>query len=337
MEIAMVGLGRMGANMSKRLMLAGHTVKGYARTATTVKKLVEDRSIAEGATSIADLVAKLSPPRIIWLMVPAASVDATLAELLPHLSLDDVIVDGTNSHYHDDIRRSAELKPKGIHYIDCGTSGGVWGLERGYCLMIGGEALTVQRLDPIFAALAPGKGLIDRTPGREDSTVEQGYLHCGSHGSGKFVKMTHNSIEYGIMASYAEGLNILYHANIGKQQREIDAETTPLENPEHYQYDFNLADITELWRRGSVISSWLLDLTASALLKSPSLDEFGGQVADSGEGRWSAIAAIEESVPIPVLSAALFARFTSRGEAEFANKILSAMRYEFGGHFEKPS
>lgn len=337
MELGMIGLGRMGANMARRLLNAGHTVKGYVRTAETVKRLVSEGSITEGALSIQELVEKLEKPRAIWLMVPVASVDATLDTLLPLLSPDDVVIDGGNSYYQDDIRRAAELKPHGIHYLDVGTSGGVWGLERGYCQMIGGEAEIVQRLDSIFATLAPGVGAVSRTAGREKlgGTAEQGYLHCGPNGAGHFVKMVHNGIEYGIMAAYAEGLNILRHANIGKHLQDIDAETTPLRNPEHYMYDLNLTDISELWRRGSVIGSWLLDLTASALIKSPDLGDFKGRVSDSGEGRWTIAAAIDEAVPVPVLSSALFERFSSRGEADFADKLLSAMRFEFGGHLEK--
>jgi 6-phosphogluconate dehydrogenase len=337
MELGLVGLGRMGANMAKRLLRAGHTCIGYARRPTTVQAALDEGAITAGVSSLQELVNKLSAPRAIWLMVPAASVDATLEALVPLLSPDDVVIDGGNSYYHDDIRRAAELKPKGIHYLDVGTSGGVWGLERGYCQMIGGEPEIVARLDPIFATLAPGVETAPRTPGREQigGTAEKGYLHCGPSGAGHFVKMVHNGIEYGIMAAYAEGLNILHHANIGKNQHDIDAETSPLRNPELYQYDFNLSDVTELWRRGSVIGSWLLDLTASAMLKSPTLDNFMGRVSDSGEGRWTISAAIDESVPVPVLSAALFERFSSRGEADFANKILSAMRFEFGGHLEK--
>jgi 6-phosphogluconate dehydrogenase len=337
MELGLIGLGRMGANMAHRLLRAGHTVVGYARHASTVQSHLQEGSISAGASSLADIVNQLAKPRAIWLMVPAASVDANLAELVPLLAPGDVVIDGGNSYYHDDIRRAAELAKHGIHYVDVGTSGGVWGLERGYCLMIGGEDDVVQRLDPIFDALAPGINAASRTPGREEigGTAEKGYLHCGPNGAGHFVKMVHNGIEYGIMAAYAEGLNILHHANIGKQQQAIDAETAPLQNPEYYQYDFNLPDVAEVWRRGSVIASWLLDLTASALLKSPQLAEFGGRVSDSGEGRWTISAAIDESVPVHVLSSALFERFSSRGEADFADKLLSAMRFEFGGHLEK--
>ena len=337
MELGLVGLGRMGANMGKRLLRAGHTCVGYARHASTVQSRLKEGAISSGASSLEDLVKQLSQPRAIWLMVPAASVDATLQEIVPLLSPDDIVIDGGNSYYHDDIRRAAELKPRGIHYLDVGTSGGVWGLERGYCLMIGGEDGPVEHLDPIFSTLAPGAGSTSRTPGREKvgGTAESGYYHCGPHGAGHFVKMVHNGIEYGIMAAYAEGLNILRHANIGKQQQTIDAETAPLTNPAYYQYDLNLADIAELWRRGSVIGSWLLDLTASALLKNPDLSHFKGHVADSGEGRWTIAAAIDEGVPAFVLTAALFERFSSRGQDDFANKVLSAMRYEFGGHEEK--
>ncbi len=337
MELGLIGLGRMGANMAHRLLRAGHTVVGYARHASTVQSHLQEGSISAGASSLADIVNQLAKPRAIWLMVPAASVDATLAELVPLLAPGDVVIDGGNSYYHDDIRRAAELAKHSIHYVDVGTSGGVWGLERGYCLMIGGEDDVVQRLDPIFDTLAPGINEASRTPGREEigGTAEKGYLHCGPNGAGHFVKMVHNGIEYGIMAAYAEGLNILHHANIGKQQQAIDAETAPLQNPEYYQYDFNLPDVAEVWRRGSVIASWLLDLTASALLKSPQLAEFGGRVSDSGEGRWTITAAIDEAVPVHVLSSALFERFSSRGEADFADKLLSAMRFEFGGHLEK--
>ncbi len=337
MELGMVGLGRMGGNMVRRLMQAGHTCVGFARRPEARKEFVQYGMVE--ATSLKDVVGKLSAPRVIWLMVPAATVDQTLEQLLPMLDKDDIVIDGGNSYYHDDIRRAAELKPKGIHYVDVGTSGGVWGLERGYCLMIGGEDATVKRLDPIFATLAPGIDAAPRTPGREDGmgTAERGYLHCGPSGAGHFVKMVHNGIEYGLMAAYAEGLNILHHANVGKQGRTVDAETTPLRQPEHYQYDINIGEVTELWRRGSVVASWLLDLTAGALLDSPQLDKFGGRVSDSGEGRWTITAAIDESVPAPVLSAALYARFSSRGESDYANKIQSAMRYAFGGHLEKES
>src|SRR5436309_12836055 len=337
MELGLIGLGRMGANMAKRLLRAGHTCVGYARHASTVETHLKDGSITSGATSVADLVNQLSRPRVVWLMVPAASVDATLDDLLPHLSPDDIIVDGGNSYFHDDIRRAEMLKPRGIHYLDVGTSGGVWGLERGYCLMIGGEDGPVKHLDPIFSTLAPGVGAVERTAGREQlgGTAEQGYLHCGPHGAGHFVKMVHNGIEYGIMAAYAEGLGILRDANIGRRQHEIDAETTPLRDPEHYQFDLNLADVAEVWRRGSVIASWLLDLTAGALAKDPALAKFTGRVSDSGEGRWTIKAAIDEGVPVPVLTTALYERFASRGEADFQDKLLSAMRFGFGGHLEK--
>jgi 6-phosphogluconate dehydrogenase len=339
MELGLIGLGRMGAYMARRLLLAGQTVVGYARHESTVQTHLKAGAITAGATSLADLVKRLSTPRNIWMMVPAASVDATLESLIPLLAPGDVVIDGGNSHYHDDIRRAAMLTTHGIHYLDVGTSGGVWGLERGYCLMIGGEEAVVKGLDPIFAALAPGIDAAPRTAGREKvgGTAEKGYLHCGPNGAGHFVKMVHNGIEYGMMQAYAEGLNILRHANIGKHQQEIDAETTPLSNPEYYQYDLNLADVTEVWRRGSVIASWLLDLTADAFLKSPDLADFSGRVSDSGEGRWTLSAAIDEAVPTPVLSAALFERFSSRGESDFANKLLSAMRFEFGGHLEKPA
>jgi 6-phosphogluconate dehydrogenase len=325
----------MGANMVRRLMKAGHECVVYDVSAAAIQGLAKEG--AGGATSQDDFVARLKKPRAVWMMVPAAVVDQTLAGLTGKLEPGDIVIDGGNSYYHDDIRRAAELKPKGLHYVDVGTSGGVWGLERGFCLMIGGETSVVRHLDPIFAALAPGMGTIDRTPGREKvgGTAEHGYLHCGPSGAGHFVKMVHNGIEYGIMAAYAEGLNILHHANVGKGSRAVDAETTPLRNPEHYQYDLNLPDVAEVWRRGSVIASWLLDLTAIALLDSPDLGKFAGRVSDSGEGRWTVMAAIDESVPAPVLSAALYERFGSRGEADFANKLLSAMRYEFGGHLEK--
>jgi 6-phosphogluconate dehydrogenase len=335
MELGMVGLGRMGGNMVRRLIKDGHSCVGFARNPKTRQEFVKDGMI-EG-TSLEDLVSKLATPRAVWLMVPAATVDQTVEQLMPLLDKDDIVIDGGNSYYHDDIRRAAELKPKGIHYVDCGTSGGVWGLERGYCLMIGGEDEAVKRLDPIFKSLAPGADAAPPTPGRKKGTgtAEEGYLHCGPNGAGHFVKMVHNGIEYGLMAAYAEGLNILHHANVGKTQRTVDAETTPLPHPEYYQYDINIGEVTELWRRGSVVASWLLDLTAGALLESPQLEKFSGRVSDSGEGRWTISAAIDESVPAPVLSTALFARFTSRGEADYANKVQSAMRYAFGGHLEK--
>jgi 6-phosphogluconate dehydrogenase len=333
----MIGLGRMGANMVKRLIRSGHECVVHDRNADAVALLVKEG--AAGSSGLEDFVNKLQKPRAIWLMVPAGVVDHTLADLVPHLSADDIVIDGGNSYYIDDIRRAKDLKEKGLHYVDVGTSGGVYGLERGYCMMIGGETAVVQHLDPIFKALAPGRGEIGRTPGREkeesQSTAEEGYLHCGPTGAGHFVKMVHNGIEYGLMAAYGEGLNILKHANVGKKQRTTDAETSPLRHPEHFQYDFDLKEITELWRRGSVISSWLLDLTAIALLKQPELANFSGVVSDSGEGRWTITAAIEEGAPAPVLSAALFQRFTSQGEGDFAGKVLSAMRFEFGGHVEK--
>ena len=337
MQLAMIGLGRMGGNMVRRLMRAGHEVIVYSATAKTREAFAKETG-AFAASSIEELVAELKPPRVIWLMVPAAVVDKTLSDLASRVQKEDIIVDGGNSYYIDDIRRAKELFSKGIHYVDCGTSGGVWGLERGYCLMIGGEAAVVKHLDPLFSVLAPGKGDILRTPGREKagSTAEQGYLHCGPNGAGHFVKMVHNGIEYGIMAAYAEGFNILRHANVGKNQQTVDAETTPLRNPEEYQYTFNMADISELWRRGSVISSWLLDLTATALLQDPALAGFAGRVSDSGEGSWTIKAAIDEAVPAPVLTTALYSRFSSRGEADFADRLLSAMRYRFGGHLEKP-
>ncbi|MDX2170598.1 MAG: decarboxylating 6-phosphogluconate dehydrogenase [Deltaproteobacteria bacterium] len=336
MQLGMIGLGRMGANMVRRLMKAGHQCVVFDMSPDAVKGLAAEGAV--GAASLDDFVAKLSAPRAAWIMVPAAVVDQTLADLSARLQRGDIIIDGGNSYYIDDIRRAGELKAKGLHYVDCGTSGGVWGLERGYCQMIGGEPDVVKHLDPIFAALAPGMGNVDRTPGREkitNSTAENGYLHCGPNGAGHFVKMVHNGIEYGLMAAYAEGLNILHKANVGKGTQTVDAETTPLRNPEHYQYDFNLADIAEVWRRGSVVASWLLDLTAQALAGDPKLDNFAGRVSDSGEGRWTVLASIEEGVPAHVLSAALFDRFESRGEADFANKLLSAMRFEFGGHLEK--
>src|SRR5437870_4170112 len=335
MQMGMIGLGRMGANMARRLLAGGHRCVVFDRSPKAVEELT--RAKAVGASTIVDLVKKLETPRAVWLMVPAAAVDATISDLVPHLASGDILIDGGNSYYIDDIRRAQELGEKGIHDVDVGTSGGGWGLERGYCLMIGGETAVVEHLDPIFARLAPGAGDIPRTPGRESAggTAEQGYLHCGPNGAGHFVKMVHNGIEYGLMAAYAEGLNILRNANVGKREHAADAETTPLRTPDHYQYDFNLADITELWRRGSVVASWLLDLTASALSKDPELANFTGKVSDSGEGRWTIQAAIEEGSPAPVLSAALYQRFTSRGEDEFAGKILSAMRFEFGGHVEK--
>ena len=335
MELGMIGLGRMGANMTRRLMRAGHSCVVYDVWAASVQALAGEG--ATGAASLADFVARLHAPRAIWLMVPAGVVDATLADLVPLLAPGDTVIDGGNSYYHDDLRRAAELRARDLHYVDVGTSGGIWGLERGYCLMIGGEAPVVEHLDPIFAALAPGVGAAPRTAGLEalGSTAEQGYLHCGPNGAGHFVKMVHNGIEYGIMAAYAEGFNILQHANVGKQGRANDAETTPLRHPQYYQYDINVADVAELWRRGSVIDSWLLDLTALALRKSPDLANFSGHVSDSGEGRWTVTAAIDEAVPAPVLSAALFARFSSRGEDDFAEKLLSALRFEFGGHVEK--
>jgi 6-phosphogluconate dehydrogenase len=333
----MIGLGRMGANMVQRLLAGGHQCVVFNRSLKAVEELA--RAKAVGASSVVDLVKKLETPRAVWLMVPAAAVDATIDELLPRLTPGDVVIDGGNSYYVDDIRRAQQLANKRIHYVDVGTSGGVWGRERGYCLMIGGEDAVVKRLDPIFATLAPGAGDIARTPGREAAggTAERGYLHCGSNGGGHFVKMVHNGIEYGIMAAYAEGLGVLRSANVGKRGHEVDAETTPLREPKHYQYDFNLSDITEVWRRGSVVASWLLDLSATALIKDPGLKGFQGRVSDSGEGRWTIKAAIDEAVPVPVLSAALYERFSSRGEADFADKMLSAMRYEFGGHLEKPS
>jgi 6-phosphogluconate dehydrogenase len=336
MQLGLIGLGRMGANMSRRLLQAGHEVVGYARTAETVEALVADGAISVGASSLEDLVARLPAPRTVWLMVPAASVDATLDQLAPLLSAGDTVVDGGNSYYRDDIRRSKELAPRSIDYLDCGTSGGVWGLERGYCLMIGGPDEAVERLDPVFRALAPGVEAAPRTEGRtgEPTRAEQGYLHCGPSGAGHFVKMVHNGIEYGLMAAYAEGLNILRHADAGLEQRVVDAETSPLRDPELYRYQLDLPAVTEVWRRGSVIASWLLDLTAQAFDQSPDLADFEGRVSDSGEGRWTSIAAIDVSAPAPVLTAALYARFSSRGEADFADKVLSAMRFGFGGHLE---
>jgi 6-phosphogluconate dehydrogenase len=336
MQLGMIGLGRMGANMVRRLIRNGHSGVVFDRSPAAVNELVKDK--AEGSASLVEFVKKLAKPRAIWLMVPAAVVDKTIADLQPHLEAGDILIDGGNSYYIDDIRRSKELAPRKVHYVDVGTSGGVWGLERGYCMMIGGENEVIKHLDPIFSSLAPGMGDIPRTPGREqiDGTSEQGYLHCGPNGAGHFVKMVHNGIEYGVMAAYAEGLGILRGANVGQQGGgAVDAETTPLRDPEQYQYDLNLRDIAEVWRRGSVIASWLLDLTAIALLQDPSLAKFAGRVSDSGEGRWTIKAAIDEAVPAPVLTSALYERFSSRGEADFANKILSAMRYQFGGHLEK--
>ncbi|MDH4281231.1 MAG: decarboxylating 6-phosphogluconate dehydrogenase [Myxococcales bacterium] len=336
MQLGMIGLGRMGANMVRRLLKGGHECVAYDVSAEAVAELVGEKAV--GAASLGELTKKLTKPRAIWLMVPAGAVDETIADLVPHLERGDIVIDGGNSYYIDDIRRAKELGPKGIHYVDVGTSGGVWGLERGYCIMIGGETDPVRHLDPIFATLAPGRGDIPRTPGREKAsgTSEQGYLHCGPSGAGHFVKMVHNGIEYGVMAAYAEGMAILKAANIGKKTGAVDAETTPLRDPEHYQYDLDLPDIAELWRRGSVIASWLLDLSASALLRDPALSSFAGRVSDSGEGRWAIKAAIDEAVPAHVLSSALYERFSSRGEADFADKLLSAMRHEFGGHVEKP-
>jgi len=333
----MIGLGRMGANMVRRLLKGGHECVVFDMSAKAVAELVKEKAV--GTASLAEFVKTLTKPRAVWLMVPAAVVDKTIAELLPHLEAGDIVIDGGNSYYVDDIRRAKELAPKRIHYVDVGTSGGVWGLERGYCMMVGGEADVVKHLDPIFATLSPGRGDIPRTPGREKArgTSEQGWLHCGPNGAGHFVKMVHNGIEYGVMAAYAEGIAVLKAANIGKRSGVVDAETTPLRDPEHYQYDLNLPDIAEVWRRGSVIASWLLDLQAAALIQDPALSKFGGRVSDSGEGRWTLKAAIDEGVPAHVLSSALYERFSSRGEADFADKLLSAMRYEFGGHLEKPA
>jgi len=335
MQIGMIGLGRMGANMVRRLMRGGHQCVVHDVSAKAVEALAGEG--ATGSSSLDDFLQRLKKPRAIWLMVPAGVVDSTLADLVPRLEAGDIVVDGGNSYYRDDIDRAKRLRQKNIHYVDCGTSGGVWGLERGYCLMIGGEPDIVRHLDPIFATLAPGAGSLEKTPGREKraGTAEQGYLHCGPNGAGHFVKMVHNGIEYGLMAAYAEGLNILRHANVGKRQEAADAETTPLRAPEYYQYDLDLADVAEVWRRGSVIASWLLDLTATALARDPQLDRFGGRVSDSGEGRWTLEAATDEAVPAHVLAAALFERFSSRGEADFQDRILSAMRFEFGGHLEK--
>jgi len=335
MQLGMIGLGRMGANMARRLIRGGQQCVVFNRSPEPVRELVKEKAI--GATSLADLVRKLDKPRAVWLMVPAAVVDQFIADLSPLLEAGDVLIDGGNSYYVDDIRRAKELQPNAIHYVDVGTSGGIWGLERGYCMMIGGESDVVQHLDPVFATLAPGVGNIPRTPGREKlvDTAEQGYLHCGPNGAGHFVKMVHNGIEYGIMAAYAEGLGVLKSANIGREQGQADAETTPLRDSEHYQYNLNLADVAEVWRRGSVIASWLLDLTASALIADPQLTKFAGRVSDSGEGRWTIKAAIDEGVPVPVLTTALYQRFASRGEADYQDKLLSAMRFGFGGHLEK--
>jgi 6-phosphogluconate dehydrogenase len=335
MQVGMIGLGRMGANMVRRLMRGGHECVAHDVTESAVRVIAAEG--ATGASTLDDFVSKLRKPRTIWLMVPAAVVDSTLDTLLPRLDAGDVVIDGGNSYYRDDIARASRLAERGVHYVDCGTSGGVLGLDRGYCLMIGGEPEAVSRLDPVFATLAPGAGTSPRTPGREKlgGTSERGYLHCGPSGAGHFVKMVHNGIEYGMMAAYAEGLNILRHANAGTEQRTADAETTPLRNPEFYQYDLNLADVTEVWRHGSVVASWLLDLTAAALAADPSLEKFAGRVSDSGEGRWTLDAAIDEAVPANVLAAALFERFASRGEADFQNRVLSAMRFEFGGHAEQ--
>lgn len=335
MQIGMIGLGRMGANMARRLLNGGHQCVVFDRSPKVVQELVEEKAV--GSSSLADFAQKLTKPRAVWLMVPAAVVDETIGELSPLLEPGDIIIDGGNSYYVDDIERAKGLRSLGIHYLDVGTSGGIWGLERGYCMMIGGDKEIVQRLDPIFAALAPGIGNVPRTSGREKlgGTAEQGYLHCGPNGAGHFVKMIHNGIEYGIMAAYAEGIGILKAADAGKSQSEVDAETTPLRDPEHYQYEFNLADISEVWRRGSVIASWLLDLTATALATDAQLAKFGGRVSDSGEGRWTIKAAIDEGVPVPVLTTALYERFSSRGEADYADRLLSAMRFGFGGHLEK--
>lgn len=337
MQLGVIGLGRMGANIVRRLTKAGHECVAYDLQPGAVKAVVHPG--VSGASTLQDLVVALRKPRAIWLMVPAAAVDEELALLVPLLEAGDIVIDGGNSHYRDDIRRGAEMKSRQLRYVDVGTSGGVAGFQRGYCLMIGGQAETVRHLAPIFAALAPGKDAAPLTAGRQrpGSTAEQGYLHCGPHGAGHFVKMVHNGIEYGIMGAYAEGLNILRNANAGKQARAADAETTPLRDPEYYQYELDLPEIAELWRRGSVISSWLLDLTASALLNDPSLDDFASDVSDSGEGRWTIMAAVDEAIPVPILSAALYARFSSRGDADFSNKVLSAMRHGFGGHMEKPA
>jgi 6-phosphogluconate dehydrogenase len=335
MQLGMIGLGRMGANMARRLLKGGHQCVVFDMSAKAVAELEKEKAV--GAASPAEFAKTLTKPRAVWLMVPVGVVDKAIADLLPHMERGDILIDGGNSYYVDDIRRAKKLTPQGIHYVDVGTSGGVWGLERGYCMMIGGETEVVRHLDPIFATLAPGRGNIPRTPGREQAggTSEQGYLHCGPSGAGHFVKMVHNGIEYGLMAAYAEGLAVLKAANIGKTPDVIDAETTPLRDPERYQYDFDLADVAEVWRRGSVIASWLLDLSAAALIQDPAMSKFAGRVSDSGEGRWTIKAAIDEGVPVDVLSSALYERFSSRGAADFADKLLSAMRYEFGGHLEK--
>ncbi len=337
MQLGMIGLGRMGANMVRRLAANGHKCVVFDMSPKAVDDLAKEKGVA-GSSSLQDFVSKLAKPRAVWMMIPAGVVEKTIGEIAPHLESGDILIDGGNSYYIDDISRAKDLAPKGIQYVDVGTSGGVWGLERGYCMMIGGPNAAVEFLDPIFRTIAPGIGDVSRTPGREKlgGTAEQGYLHCGLNGAGHFVKMVHNGIEYGMMAAYAEGLGVLKAANIGKHTAEIDAETTPLRDPEHYQYDFNLPDVTEVWRRGSVIASWLLDLTAGALVQDPELIKFGGRVSDSGEGRWTIKAGIDEGVPTPVLTTALYERFSSRGEADFSNKLLSAMRYEFGGHLEKP-
>ncbi len=337
MQIGMLGLGRMGANMVRRLMKNGHECVVFDQDAGVVKQLADEGAV--GASDMDDFIAKLAPPRPVWMMVPAAVVDSVIEDLSSRMSPGDILIDGGNSCYKDDITRAKQLGPKKLHYVDVGTSGGVWGLERGYCLMIGGEKDIVEHLDPIFSTIAPGMGDIDRTAGRkgDPSAAERGYLHCGPNGAGHFVKMVHNGIEYGIMAAYAEGINILKHANAGSQQQVIDAETTPLRNPEEFQYDIDLADVAEVWRRGSVVASWLLDLTAIALSEDSQLSDFSGRVSDSGEGRWTSIAAIDTATPAPVLTAALFSRFSSRGGADFGDELLSAMRFQFGGHHEKPS
>ena len=336
MQLGMIGLGRMGANMVRRLLKGGHQCVVFNRSPKPVNELVQEGAI--GSTSLSDLATKLAKPRAIWLMVPAAAVEQTISDLLPSLEAGDILIDGGNSYYVDDIRRAKQLAATRIHYVDVGTSGGVWGLERGYCMMIGGENDVVKHVDPILMTLAPGAGAAPRTPGREklDGTAEHGYLHCGPNGAGHFVKMVHNGIEYGIMAAYAEGLGVLRNANVGEEQHTVDAETTPLRDPEHYQFNLNLRDIAEVWRRGSVIASWLLDLTAASLVQDPTLSQFTGRVSDSGEGRWTIKAAIDEAVPVPVLATALYQRFASRGEADYQDKLLSAMRYGFGGHLEKP-